>query len=141
MTAAYQRGDQEALARMVDPAIEVHGEQGLINSGDYTGIEGFNEWTSAWEAAWDDTTYEIVQISEIGDDHVVAAVRVTGVGAGSRVPVKDVYGWLWEIRGGRATRFHTYVEFDTALRRAREFAGLEPTREEEPPPAGGENHP
>lgn len=134
MTAAYAAGDTETLASMIDPEIEVHGEAGLINAGDFTGLEGFLRWTGAWEEAWDDTRYELVQMSEIGDEHVVAAVRVTAVGKGSGVPIKDVYGYLWEIRGGKATRFHTYLEHETALRRARELAaGDEGDSAEQPP--------
>jgi ketosteroid isomerase-like protein len=122
MVAAYQQGDEQTLLSLVDPQIEIHGEAGLINSGTYVGLEGFRQWTGAWEEAWDDTVYEIASMSEVDDDFVVAAVRVTGTGHGSGVPMKAVYGWLWEFRGGRATRFHTYVEHDTAVRRAQELA-------------------
>jgi len=129
MVSAYQQGDEETLLGLVDPQIEIHGEAGLINSGTYTGLEGFRHWTSAWEDAWEDTLYEIASMTEIDDDFVVAAVRVTGTGRGSGIPMKSVYGWLWEFRKEKAIRFHTYVEHETAVRRAREMAAEAPTEQ------------
>ena len=136
MVAAYQQGDEESLVSVVDPQIEIHGEAGLLNSGTYHGLEGFQHWTAAWEDAWEDSRYEITQMSEVGDDLVVAAVRVTGTGKGSGVPMKAVYGWLWEFRNGKAVRFHTYVEHDTAIRRAQQLAGILPEDDEPAAPPG-----
>jgi ketosteroid isomerase-like protein len=131
MVAAYQRGDEEFMLALVDPQIEIHGEAGLINSGTYSGLEGFRHWTSGWEEAWEGTRYEIAQLTEIGEEFVVGKVRVTGTGKGSGVPMKEVFGWLWEFRNGKAIRFHTYVEHETALRRAQQLAGLLPEEDEE----------
>jgi ketosteroid isomerase-like protein len=125
MIAAYQRGDQEAVVRMIDPEIEVHGDADTINAGTYHGLEGFQHWSGQWEEAWKDTRYELVQLTELDDGFVVAAVRVTATGRASGIPIKDVYGYLWEIRNGRAVRFHTYVTKETALRRAGELAAGE----------------
>jgi ketosteroid isomerase-like protein len=122
MIGAYQRGDEEALTRLIDPEVEIHGEPNTINAGTFTGLDGFRQWTRQWEEAWKDTRYELVQLNEVGDRFVVAAVRVTGTGRGSGVPIKDVYGYLWEMRGGKAVRFHTYLTQKTALRRAAELA-------------------
>jgi ketosteroid isomerase-like protein len=122
MLAAYQRGDQEALAGMIDPAIEIHGAGGIVNAGTFTGLDGFVQWTSAWEDAWEDSHYEIVELSEVSDDIVVGAVRVRATGRNSGVPIKAVYGYLWEIKNNKATRFHVYETHDEALRRAGELS-------------------
>jgi ketosteroid isomerase-like protein len=122
MLAAYQRGDQDTLAKLIDPEVEVHGEPDTINSGTYTGLGGFRQWSGQWEEAWENTRYELVQLTEVGDRFVVAAVRVQATGRGSGIPIKDVYGYLWEFRGGRAVRFHTYLTKETALKRAGELA-------------------
>lgn len=123
MLAAYGRGDQEVLFRMIDPAVEIHGAGGIVNAGTYTGVDGFMQWTAAWEEAWEDSHYEIVELSEVADDFVVGAVRVRATGRQSGVPIKAVYGYLWEIRNGKATRFHVYESHDEALRRAGELSG------------------
>lgn len=123
MLAAYQRGDSEALARMVGPEIEVYSDAG--NVGTYRGMDGLMQWTSAWEEAWEDSNYEIVQLSEISGEVVVGAVRVKATGRNSGVPIKAVYGYLWEIQKGKATRFHVYETHELALERAEALAAGE----------------
>lgn len=136
MLAAYQRGDQETLARMVDPGIEIHGAGGIVNAGTFIGLDGFVQWTAAWEDAWEDSHYEIVELSEVSDAIVVGAVRVRATGRNSGVPIKAVYGYLWEIRDDKAVRFHVYDSHDEALRRAGVMSGADEDHPEEGPPGG-----
>ena len=131
MLAAYQRGDRDGLAAMIDSAIEVVGAGGIVNEGTYSGLDGFMSWTAAWEEAWEDSHYEIVELSEISDDIVVGAVRVRATGRNSGVPIKAVYGYLWEIKNNKATRFHVYETHDEALRSA---GGLSAGSPEAPEP-------
>jgi ketosteroid isomerase-like protein len=120
--AAYQRGDQDELRRLMDPEIEVHGESGLINAGTYHGFDGFMEWIGQWEEAWDPVTYELLDPIEVGDSLVVVPVHAVGRGAVSGVEIDSVFGWLYEIRDGLATRFHVYVTVDGAVDVARDLA-------------------
>jgi ketosteroid isomerase-like protein len=120
--AAYQRGDQDELRGLMDPDIEVHGESGLINAGTYHGFEGFLEWIAEWEEAWDPVNYELLEPIEIGESLLVVPVHTVGRGAVSGVEIDSVFGWLYEIRDGRSTRFHVYVTVDRALEVARELA-------------------
>jgi ketosteroid isomerase-like protein len=139
MLAAYQRADREGLVALVDPGIEIHGAGGIVNAGTFHGVDGFFRWTAAWEDAWEDSQYEIVELNEVSDELVVGAVRVKATGRNSGVPIKAVYGYLWEIRNGKATRFHVYESHDDALHRAEALSGQEEDEESgeeqpEPPP-------
>ena len=136
MLAAYQRGDREGLEALIEPGIEIHGAPGLVNTGTYSGIDGFMQWTAAWEDAWEDSHYEMVEMNEVSDEILVGAVRVKATGRNSGVPIKAVYGYLWEIRNGKATRFHVYESHEEALRSAEGMAkqpAEEPAESEEPP--------
>lgn len=119
---AYQGGDEETLRRLMDPSIEIYGHPEIVNAGTYHGFDGFQRWTREWEEAWDEINYDLGEIIEVGDAFLVAPVHVVGRGAGSGVEIDSVFGWLYEWRDGRSTRFHVYPTVDDALEAARELA-------------------
>jgi ketosteroid isomerase-like protein len=112
---AYQAGDLDRLRELFDPEIEIVGGNGLINAGTYHGFEGFLDWIRQWEEAWDPVNYELQEVTEVTDSLFVVAVHTVGRGAGSGIPIDGIFGWLYEITNGRATRFHTYISVDEAL--------------------------
>jgi ketosteroid isomerase-like protein len=123
--AANESGDQEALRELMDPEIEIYAEPGMINSGRYSGWDGWIEWTSQWNDAWEEISYEPLEFIEVGDSVVVAPTRVVGRGAGSGVEIDRVFGYLYELRDGKGIRFHTYGSKERALEVAEELAGAE----------------
>jgi ketosteroid isomerase-like protein len=123
MLGAYLSGDQDGLRAIIAPAAEIYGAPGLINSGTYIGYDGFQEWIREWEEAWDEVTYDLQEMIEIGDSIVVVPAHIVGRGAGSGVETDSLFGWLFEFRDDRAVRFHAYVNPDEALEAARGLAG------------------
>jgi ketosteroid isomerase-like protein len=121
--AAYERGDEETLRARIDPDSEVYGHPEIVNAGTYHGFEGFRQWASEWEEAWDEISYELGELIEIGDDFIVAPVHVVGRGAGSGVEIDSVFGWMYEWRDGRSVRFHVYPSVEVALEATRKLAG------------------
>ena len=117
--AAYQQGDEETLKGFFDPGIEIYSEPGMINSGSFTGWDGFRQWIAQWEEAWDEINYEPLELIDVDDRLLVARVRVTGRGAGSGLEINREFAYLWEIRDGRAIRFHLYGSPERALQAAR----------------------
>jgi ketosteroid isomerase-like protein len=115
LLTAYLSDDEEALRGLIPPDGEIHGAPGLINSGTYHGYDGFRQWISQWEEAWDEVDYELREPSEFGETFVVLPVRITGRGAGSGLEVDSVFGWLYEVRDGKAARFHAYPSVEEAL--------------------------
>jgi ketosteroid isomerase-like protein len=115
MLGAYVGGDQDALQAIIAPHGEIYGAPGLINSGTYTGYEGFQRWIHEWEEAWDEVTYDLQEMIEVGDSIIVVPAHIVGRGAGSGVEIDSVFGWLYEFRDGKATKFHVYLSLEEAL--------------------------
>jgi ketosteroid isomerase-like protein len=122
MLAAYERGDEEALRARMDPEVEIYGHPEIVNSGTYHGFDGFQQWVREWEEAWDEITYDLGEIIEVGDGFLVAPVHVVGRGAGSGAETDHVFGWMYEWRDGRSIRFHVYPSVETALEAAQKLA-------------------
>jgi ketosteroid isomerase-like protein len=123
---AYQQGQDETVRGFMHPEVEIYSEPGMINAGTFRGFDGFKRWSRQWEEAWDEIRYEPVEFIEVNEWLLVAAVRVTGRGAGSGLEVDRTFGYLYEIRAGRATRLHLYESADKALEAARAIqAGAE----------------
>ena len=125
LLGVYLSGDQEGLKEIIDPSAEIYGAPGLINSGTYIGYDGFQEWIRQWEEAWDSADYDLGEVIEVSDEIVVIPTHIVGRGAGSGVEIESDFGWLFEFRNGRATRFHAYVRPDEALEAGRKLTGTE----------------
>jgi len=125
MLGAYLGGDQDTLREVIDPACEIYGAPGLINSGTYIGYDGFQQWIGQWEEAWEEVSYDVQEMIEIGESIVYVPAHIVARGAGSGLETDTVFGWLWQFRDGRAIKFHAYVTPDEALERARALAEAE----------------
>ena len=118
----YQQGDGETLRSLMHPEIESYSEPGMINAGTYSGFAGFRRWAAQWEEAWDEVSYEPLEFIDVSDTLLVARVRVVGRGAGSGLETDREFGYLYELRDGRCTRFHLYVSVNSAVEAARRLA-------------------
>jgi ketosteroid isomerase-like protein len=122
LQGAYLQDDEEAMRELIDPEAEIYGHPEIVNSGTYQGLEGFRRWSREWDEAWEEISYEYGELVEVGDTFLVAPVHVTARGAGSGAEIDSVFGWLWEFRDDRATRFHVYPTVEVALDAARKLA-------------------
>lgn len=112
---AFNRGDSEAVAAMLDPAVECHVAPGLGNPGTWHGIDGYLEMTETWGEAFTSERSEIVSTEMPDDHHLIAEIRQRAYGAGSGVPVEMTIFYLLEVRDGRAVRLHIYGDREAAL--------------------------
>ena len=119
---AYRQNDEETLRALMHPEVEIYGHPEIVNAGTYRGFDGFQRWTREWEEAWEEINYDLGELIEVGDAVLVAPVHVVGRGAGSGVEIDSVFGWLYEWRDGRSTRFHVYPTVEVALEAARKLA-------------------
>jgi ketosteroid isomerase-like protein len=119
---AYQQGDDETLRSLMDPEIEIYAEPGMINAGTYSGYDGYRQWAAQWEEAWEEISYEALEFIDVGDTLLAARIRVVGRGAGSGLEIDREFGYLYELKDGRGTRFHVYVNFDAAVEAANRLA-------------------
>jgi ketosteroid isomerase-like protein len=120
--AAYERGDDVALRSRIHSDAEIYSEPGMINSGTFTGFEGFKHWSRQWEEAWEEITYEPLEFIDVSDTLLVARVRAIGRGAGSGLEIDREFGYLYEVSEGLAKRFHLYENVDRALAAANRLA-------------------
>ena len=125
MLAAYQQGDDDTLRAVIHPEGEVYGAPGIINSGTYHGFEGFQQWVSQWEEAWDEITYELGGVIEVNESILVIPVHIVGRGAGSGVEIDRTFGWLYEWENGRVLRFQVHASPEDAVEEAEKLAGEE----------------
>lgn len=119
MLAAYTQGDEEKLRASIDPEGEIYGAPGLVNAGTYRGYEGFRQWIGQWTEAWAEERFELGDIVEVDESVLVVPAHVIARGASSGLEIDDVFGWVYEWRDGRATRFHVYVTVEEAMDAAR----------------------
>ena len=119
LLAAYMRGDEDEVRDSIDPRAEIYGAPGLVNAGTYYGDEGFQQWIGQWTEAWAEERFELGEFVEVDESVLVVPAHITGRGASSGVEIDHVFGWLFEWREGRATRFHVYLTVDDALDAAR----------------------
>jgi ketosteroid isomerase-like protein len=126
LLAAYMRGDEEKLRVSTDPGAETYGAPGIVNAGTYHGYDGFLQWSRQWEEAWDEISYELLEMIEVRESIVVVPVHAVGRGAGSGVEIDTVFGWMYEFRDGLVTRFHVYPTVDEAVDAARRLAVAQP---------------
>jgi ketosteroid isomerase-like protein len=111
---AFNRGDDAAMRALLDPEIECHVHPSLLNIGTWHGVEGFETMMSTWQEAWEAVEVTVLSAETPDDRHVIAEVQQRAVGAGSGVPVEMRLFFFYEVRDGRAFRFHIYPDRDAA---------------------------
>ena len=117
----WNRGDIDAATDLFDPEVVWHGYTHLPDSGRRDGVEAVRSWVTDFAEAWGEISVSIQRLVEVGDDVVLALVRMSGRGRDSGVAVSSgVDGHLWTIRGGRIVAVRMYQGSQAAL----EAAGL-----------------
>jgi ketosteroid isomerase-like protein len=112
---AYNAGDYETLAAVLDPDVELHSDDELINGGDYRGRESFMQWSAEWLEAWDEFRVEARSLETFGDHCILADSHQVARGAGSGVVVEMDVFWAFEVAAGTVRRMHLYASRDRAL--------------------------
>jgi ketosteroid isomerase-like protein len=111
----YNRDGFGALIPFTSPAIEVHAAPGLLNSGEFKGIDAATQFNADWEEAWGDVRYEPVELVELDDRHVLAVVAGTMRGERSGVQINSQQYWLFAIEDGRFARWHLCLDRESAI--------------------------
>jgi ketosteroid isomerase-like protein len=119
---AYQEGDENKLRELIHPEAVIYGAPGLVNAGTYHGYEGFRQWVSQWEEAWDGISYEFGEFTEIGDSVVFVPVHIVGRGAASGVEIDTTFGWLYAWSDGQLVRYEVHADPEDALEAGRSLA-------------------
>jgi ketosteroid isomerase-like protein len=118
---AFNRGDQERMAALVDPEVEFHGTVGGLEEGRVA--RGQPEIDETFEAedleAWEERRLEPEDFIDAGDS-VVVLVHEYRRGRGSGVELESDTAIVFGLRDGRVVRIQGYMNRAEAL----EAAGL-----------------
>ena len=112
----WNRGDIDAVMEMFDPEVVWHGYTHLPDSGRRDGVDAVRAWVTDCAGAWGEIEVSIERLVEVGDDAVLALVRMSGRGRDSGVPVTSgLDGHLWTIRAGKVAAVRMYQGGQAAL--------------------------
>lgn len=112
---AFNRGDMDAVVKILHPEVEVHASGDVGEAGTYHGRDGFLHWNRVWMDAWEEFSVELEEIEELDDRNVLVHVHQTGRGRGSGVEVSQRIVYLFTVRDGLAARVHLYADRDSAV--------------------------
>jgi ketosteroid isomerase-like protein len=111
----YNRDGFGALTPYTSPEIEIHAAPGLLNAGEFTGIDAATQFNADWEEAWGEVRYEPVELVELDDKHVLAVVAGTLRGERSGVQISSEQYWLFAVEDGRFARWHLCLDRESAI--------------------------
>ena len=112
----WNRGDLDAATAMLDQHVVWHGYLHLPDSGPRHGAGEVQQWAGEFAEAWGEIKVQIERLEDVGDDVVLALVRMTGRGRGSGAAVESgVDGHVWTILYGKVAAAHLYQGSQEAL--------------------------
>ena len=112
----WNRGDVDSATEMLEPGVVWHGYSHLPDPGVRHGADQARRWATEFAEAWGEIRVEVDRLVEVGDDDVLALVRMSGRGLGSGAEViSGLDGHVWTIRGGKVAAVRMYQGADAAL--------------------------
>jgi uncharacterized protein len=100
---------------LIDPSIEHDQTKGLFLDGVFYGPEGVRAAIEEVQSDWDDLSYELVEVVQLGD-RVLVLLRMTARVRDSEAELDAQVAHVWEFRDGRAVRWDVYGDHDSARR-------------------------
>ena len=112
-------GDPGAMIAASGPGFEMH----LVGAGGepvhYAGASGIRELFRDVAQSWESFRFEATELRDLGD-RVLVLGDVRARGRRSGIEVDDGWGWIIEVRDGRAASLRGFLD----QRQALEAAGL-----------------
>ena len=110
----WERGDFTVGLAVFEPNATLVIDPGIPERGVYLGQEGIRSYMTRFLEAWDSLIIAAESFREAGDT-VLVAVKQTGVGQESQVPVTTNYFQLWTFRGAQVIRLEVIFSEEAAL--------------------------
>jgi ketosteroid isomerase-like protein len=111
---AWNRGEFDVLAEVLDPEIEWEPGFGDLNAGVHHGADGFRGFVDSWLESFDDFSIRPELLVQVGDTVVVVAHQ-HGRGQGSGIELDTRVVHVWTIRDRKALRWWGPRTLDDAL--------------------------
>jgi ketosteroid isomerase-like protein len=115
---AFQAEDWDAFFALYDPAVEVDlSRSGIPDVGIHHGPEGLRAAWATWRGVWDDYSFEVEELTEIGD-RVLSLTRIHARSKGQGVGTEVSAGEVLTVRNGLIVHFVNFLDREDALREA-----------------------
>jgi ketosteroid isomerase-like protein len=120
---AFNERDMPRMLAVLTEDVEVYASPEMVNSGSYTGHDGFVSWLIAWTEAWEEVSADITGNEAVGERHVVTSVHQEGRGRGG-IEVSMDLAFLFDVdEEGRCTFLAMVPTTEEALAMAEEREG------------------
>ena len=83
--------------------------------GTYRGIDEVRGYFAKWEQAWEHWDWEHDEVSEVGDDIVIARIHIWGRGRHSGIETDRRVWQLLAFRNGKVLRYRDFESREEAL--------------------------
>jgi hypothetical protein len=91
---------EETLGRFYDPDVDYYPARKWPDNQPRHGTNELAAFMEAYNEAWETADWQLLDIHEVGDDRVLARMRLSGAGRGSGLEMTgDVYLCFWFRRG------------------------------------------
>jgi ketosteroid isomerase-like protein len=112
----WNRGDLDAAVEMLDQHVVWNAYAHLPDSRPRHGVHEVQQWAREFAQAWGEIQAHIERLEEVGDDLVLALVRMTGRGRGSGAAVESgVDGHVWTVRDRKVAAVRMYQGTEDAF--------------------------
>ena len=119
----FNRAGIDAIADRVHPDFETTTPASMsVEPDTYRGPEGLRRWMDAWGDAMDEVRFEVDELLDADDEHVIAVTRLVARSRTTGLELEQRLAMVWRLRDGRADSLRVYATREEARR----SVGLEP---------------
>ncbi len=117
---AFNERDVEGFAGLTTPDFEWSPSVVAVDGEIFRGREGIEAYFGRMRDAWEEFKMLADDVREVRDldDRVLVVGRVQARGLSSGAPVEVALSILYDVREGRISRMHSFLDADEALRAA-----------------------
>jgi ketosteroid isomerase-like protein len=114
---AWQRDDLEKWLSTLDPEVEFHSAERLVEgaASTYRGIDRMREFWAFWRTEVEDFELEIQELRDLGDDRVLGLPPIRWRVPASGIEVDSPLGQIVTVRDGKIVRSMDYLSHEEAL--------------------------
>jgi ketosteroid isomerase-like protein len=114
---AFNERELESFAAMTTHDFEWTTSMMAVEGQVFHGREGIETYFERMAEVWDDFRGLVDEYRDL-DERVLWLGRLEGRGRGSGVPVSTPLDIVFDVRDGKVSRMHSYLDHDEALRAA-----------------------
>jgi ketosteroid isomerase-like protein len=105
MFAAFEAdGVDGALRHFAPDAVLVVGPETSAEPDTYEGIPGGRRYFEGFEGALDEVRFELLDVPDERAGAIIGTVKLSGVGAATRIPVEQIVLMTFEVRDEQLVR-------------------------------------